>query len=90
MRSQDLRLARHSIASNLDLTISLLAKVRDDDDLDAGARDEAARILAALEPIHAAEGLEEAERYSRLSPIVAELHRLDDAVNGPLPSETEG
>jgi hypothetical protein len=87
MRSQDIRLARHSIASNLDLTLSLLAKVGDDSGLDADERDEAARILAALEPIHAAEGLDEAERTSHLAPLARDLERLDDAVNGPLPSE---
>ena len=87
MRSQDLRLARHSIASNLDLTVSLLAKIRDDGDLEVGARDEAATILTALEPLHAAGVLDDGERAARLASIVADLERLDDAVNGPLPSE---
>jgi hypothetical protein len=87
MRSQDLRLARHSIESNLDLTVSLLATVSAADELEASEREEAVRILAELEPIHAAESLDEAERVARLAPIVAALERLDDAVNGPLPSE---
>ena len=87
MQSQDLRLARHSIESNLDLTVSLLGKVTAGDELEARERDEAARIRAALEPIHAAEGLDEAERAERLAPLVEDLERLDDAVNGPLPGD---
>lgn len=87
MRSQDLRLARHSIESNLDLTVSLLQKVTDDDTLAQSERDAAGQLLVAIGPIHGVEGLEEEERYARLAPIVSELHRLDEQVNGPLPSE---
>jgi hypothetical protein len=87
MRSQDLRLARHSVASDLDLAISLLAKVRDDGSLEPGAREKAAEILDAAEAIHATDGLTGEERRVRLAPIVAHLEQLDDAVNGPLPSE---
>ena len=85
LRCQDLRLARHSVPSNLDLAISLLAKVRDAEDLDSPARDEAARLLAALEPVHASEGLSDERRHEVLAPVARDLERLDDAVNGPLP-----
>jgi hypothetical protein len=87
MRNQDLRLARHSIESNIDLTISLLARVRDDGALDGAAREEAARILAALEPLIADRDLTEAARRDAVADVEGDLVRLDEAVNGPLPSE---
>ena len=64
-----------------------LTKVSADTELEASERDEAARILAALEPIHGAEGLTETERFESLAPLVEDLLRFDEAVNGPLPSD---
>ena len=87
MRNQDLRLARHSVESNLDLAISLLGKVAEADDLEADERDAASRILGGLEALHATDGLEPEARAERLGPIARDLAHLDDAVNGPLPSE---
>lgn len=87
MRSQDLRLARHSLGSNLDLTVSLLAKVAADGGLDPAERDEAARILALVEPLVGDPDLGDEERRGRVSDVTGDLARLDDAVNGPLPSE---
>jgi hypothetical protein len=87
MRSQDLRLARHSLESNLDLTVSLLRKVAGDDGLDAAEREETARILARVETILDDQELGEEERRGRVSDLVGEFARFDDSVNGPLPSE---
>jgi hypothetical protein len=86
VRNQDLRLARHSVPSNLDLAISLLQTVRGTSDLEPGERDAAAQVLTGLEAIHAADGLGPEERAERLTPVARDLAALDDAVNGPLPS----
>jgi hypothetical protein len=88
VRNQDLRLARHSVPSNLDLAVSLLRTVSGSSELEPGERDAASQLLADLEAIHAADGLDPEERAERLSPVARDLAKLDDAVNGPLPSES--
>lgn len=84
MRSQDLRLAVHSLWSNLDLTVSLLGKVAEDDALAGEARREAGRVrdeLAAL-----VGETEAGERRARLVEAEAALVALEAGVNGPLPT----
>jgi hypothetical protein len=88
MRNQDLRLARHSVESNVDLTVSLLRRVVDDGDLDEPSRDEATRLLQSLEPLVGNDEIDPEDRHDVVSQAYDGLIALDDAVNGPLPSET--
>jgi hypothetical protein len=84
MRSQDLRLAVHSLRSNLDLTLSLLAKVADDDGLGSDQRAEAARIRASLAALHEETSAGDEERAARLFDDETALTALETEVNGPL------
>lgn len=84
MKSQDLRLAVHSLRSNLDLTLSLLAKVAADDALETAQRAEADRIRASLASLQEETSAGDEERTERLFDAETALAALETEVNGPL------